>query len=183
MDTKETNTQIPWNKGKKTGFISKNPELTRAKYKQRIPWNRGLKLSQIPRYSNMGFQRGHKHFEGAEKGWFPQGVIPLTAFKPNDERISGERNPNWAGGVTPIHHRIRTSKEYQEWRSQVFERDNWTCKGCGVRGGSLHADHIKPFALFPELRFELTNGRTLCVPCHKETDSYMNRWITKEQYV
>ena len=38
---------------------------------------------------------------------------------------------------------------------------------CGQVGGYLEADHIKPFSLYPELRFELSNGRTYCKPCHK----------------
>ena len=55
------------------------------------------------------------------------------------------------------------------WRKAVFERDNYTCQICRVRGKYLEADHIKPFAYFPELRFELTNGRTLCRKCHDKT--------------
>lgn len=45
----------------------------------------------------------------------------------------------------------------------------------------LKLSNIKKGIHFPELRFELSNGRTLCVPCHKETPTYKNRWITKEQ--
>ena len=64
---------------------------------------------------------------------------------------------------------IRYSKEAKEWRKAVFERDNYTCQYCKVRGGYLEADHIKPFAFFPELRFVLSNGRTLCRKCHNKT--------------
>ena len=84
----------------------------------------------------------------------------------------GESNPTWAGGVTPERKRIRESSEYKHWRKEVFERDNYTCVQCKVRGGALHADHIKPFAYFPELRTSLENGRTLCRPCHLGTDTY-----------
>lgn len=67
---------------------------------------------------------------------------------------------------------IREGIEIKLWREAVFRRDNWTCVTCGKRGARLHADHIKPFAYFPELRFDLNNGRTLCVPCHRKTDTY-----------
>lgn len=62
--------------------------------------------------------------------------------------------------------------DYRLWRTAVYERDNYTCQECGIRGGEINADHIKPWSLFPELRFSLENGRTLCVPCHKKTDTY-----------
>lgn len=63
----------------------------------------------------------------------------------------------------------RYSPEAVAWRKSVFERDNYTCQVCNVRGTYLEADHIKPWAYFPELRFELSNGRTLCRPCHDKT--------------
>jgi len=83
-------------------------------------------------------------------------------------KARGSRNPNWKGGVTPINAAIRTSLEYKNWRRKVFERDNYTCTNCKIRGGNLEADHIKPFALYAELRFEISNGRTFCRPCHKK---------------
>lgn len=56
--------------------------------------------------------------------------------------------------------------EYKSWRNAIFKRDNYTCQICDEYGGILHADHIKPWAQYEELRYELSNGRTLCVPCH-----------------
>lgn len=91
-------------------------------------------------------------------------------------------NSSWRGGITPINITIRMSLEYKNWRKQVFERDNYTCQLCGKMGGNLNADHIKPFSLFIELRFDMNNGRTLCVPCHKNTSSYMNPNMKKEDY-
>jgi len=80
----------------------------------------------------------------------------------------GENHYNWKGGITEENHKIRTSAEYREWRKQVFQRDGWTCQACGYRSKKkqdIRADHIKPFSLYPDLRLEVSNGRTLCIPC------------------
>ncbi len=62
--------------------------------------------------------------------------------------------------------------EYRLWREAVFTRDDWTCQDCRKRGGNLVADHVKSWAEHPELRYDVSNGRTLCVPCHKKTPTY-----------
>ena len=91
------------------------------------------------------------------------------------ESHKGEKSYLWKGGLTKKNLLIRNSVEYKLWREAVFSRDNHTCQGCGERGGKLQADHIKPFSKYIELRFEVNNGRTLCIPCHKATDTYGNK--------
>jgi len=75
-------------------------------------------------------------------------------------------------GISSENEKIRKSTEYRNWRTAVFIRDDYTCQICGVRGSTLHADHIEPFATNPTLRFEISNGRTLCETCHRNTDTY-----------
>lgn len=60
----------------------------------------------------------------------------------------------------------RKNSEYREWRNKVFERDGYTCQCCSKHGGNLNAHHIKNFKSYPELRYEISNGITLCEKCH-----------------
>lgn len=85
---------------------------------------------------------------------------------------SGSNHHNWKGGVTAEHERLRKTARYAQWRVTVFQRDDFTCQMCDKRGGRLHADHIQPFATNPALRLELSNGRTLCVQCHRATPTW-----------
>lgn len=63
-------------------------------------------------------------------------------------------------------------QEYKLWRTSVYQRDCFTCQICGKLGGRLNAHHIFPISLFPKMVFEIDNGKTLCLPCHKLTDSF-----------
>lgn len=82
-------------------------------------------------------------------------------------RFADEKHWNWKGGITPKSITIRMSSEYKDWRLAVFNRDKFTCVGCGdKRGHNLQAHHIMSFAEYPELRFDIANGTTLCKKCH-----------------
>ena len=95
----------------------------------------------------------------------------------HSEIFKGEKSHFWRGGIAPLNKILRNSLEYKLWREKVFERDNYTCVICGKIGQELNADHIKSFAEYPEYRYDLDNGRTLCVPCHKLTPNYAGRKI------
>lgn len=135
-------------------------------------WNKGI-FGRKEWHDTTGLNNGepwNRGSRGLQVAW--NKGIPNVAF-------AGEKNPNWKGGVTREAERIRKSIAYKEWRTAVYQRDNYTCTLCGEsKSGQLNADHIKPFAYFPELRFDISNGRTLCVDCHKQTDTYLikARW-------
>jgi len=104
----------------------------------------------------------------------------LTTRKKISKAGQGEKNSNWQGGKTKEKRRIRCTLEYRLWREQVFVRDNWTCRVCGLRSHKgertgLHPHHIKSFANYPELRFIVENGLTFCEKCHKKTISYSRK--------
>ena len=80
----------------------------------------------------------------------------------------GDKNPNYRGDkcITPVNKRIRMSPEYQDWKNSIFIRDNYTCQECGKKE-KLQVHHVKSFAYYPELRFDISNGITLCIDCHR----------------
>jgi len=98
----------------------------------------------------------------------PLGKRIIEHFK-NLPRLRGAEAPGWKGGVSPENEKQRKSIQFRLWREAVFARDNWTCQECGKRcNEELHPHHIKSFAEYPELRFALDNGITLCKQCHRE---------------
>ena len=115
--------------------------------------------------------------------WMTGKKLSIETREKMSKAQRGENGTNWQGGITKINNTIRRSLQYRLWREAVFRRDDWTCQACGVKSGQgkkviLHADHIKPFAYYPELRFEITNGRTLCRSCHAKTDTYKGKALT-----
>lgn len=80
--------------------------------------------------------------------------------------MRGELNWNWKGGYGTERNQEMGRVEYKDWRQAIFVRDDFTCQICDIHGGHLHADHIKQWADYPELRYDVDNGRTVCRVCH-----------------
>ena len=71
----------------------------------------------------------------------------------------------------------------RKWSQQIMKRDNYTCQICNQHGGNLNAHHLNGWNAFPEQRFDLDNGVTLCVDCHKEFHKMYGRGgNTREQF-
>ena len=74
----------------------------------------------------------------------------------------------WKGKTPPWEkERNRKTPEYQQWRTSVFQRDNYTCQKCGQKGGNLNAHHKIQWIDDKDLRYDMNNGITLCQACHR----------------
>jgi len=105
------------------------------------------------------------------------------------QKHRGENSHFWRGGITQLYVLLRTISIYAEWRDAVFIRDNYTCQNCGRSRCVFHAHHIKSFAqIIRDNKIEtfeqamdckelwmVNNGMTLCIPCHKLTETYASK--------
>lgn len=137
-----------------------------------IPWNKEKKLPQFSGENNSRFSRVKlKCIYCGKEFW-------VKNYRKDEAKYcSKECHYKDNLGLSSENYKLRRSKKFSDWRKKVFERDNYTCQECGQVGGYLHPHHIKPFSIFPELRFDINNGITLCENCHKKTDTYgVNLW-------
>lgn len=157
----------------------KDPESLRSGRLGRTPWNKGTPWPEMSGENNPRYDRTRLTCAWCGSGFDVPAYRVLAGAKFCKTMCAYAYRDK---GLTARNERDRKSVAYKEWRLAVFQRDDHTCQICKKRGGTLHADHIKPFAYFPELRFDIANGRTLCVPCHKGTDTYgVNAWRSAQR--
>jgi hypothetical protein len=82
--------------------------------------------------------------------------------------MRGENNPRWISDRTKLKKRDkRNDPLYKEWRRNVCLRDGFVCKinnkDCCKK---LEVHHILRWADYPELRYDINNGITLCKNHH-----------------
>jgi hypothetical protein len=120
-----------------------------------------------------------------ENGVWNKGMIGYGAGKNHHwhgKDNSGENNPRWIKDRTKL---CRISKQgerrtsvYFNWRKEVWKRDGW---GCMLNGdscnGNIVAHHIKRWIDYPELRYDIKNGITLCQAHHPRKRAEEKRLI------
>ncbi len=138
-------------------------------------WNKGLAKNKQPFF---GKKLSIEHKNSLLKSHLGKSHSKNTKKKMSDnakERLKDPiKNPNWKGGLTKKRNKIMNSNKYKEWRKQVFERDDYTCQDCNKRGGYIEAHHTIPVSKCikldcEKLIYDVYNGMTLCLECHKRT--------------
>jgi hypothetical protein len=110
-------------------------------------WNKGIKMKE--KFPRAGFQKGHPLF-------------------PNLPR--GEKHYRWIKDRSILIRNKRNDPEYKQWVKKVKKIDKNTCcfknKDCS---GYNIVHHIYNWSEYPELRYKVENGITICQAHHPRT--------------
>lgn len=143
-------------------------------------WNRGLTKETDERLMGMSkiMKKRWTTLSQSEKDDI---IKPMNSIDPwlkgktweEDSRIlHGKNHPQWKGGLTLKNYgykgiRLANGNREKIWRNKIYERDSWTCQICHEIGGNLNAHHIKSWKDYPDDRYDIDNGITLCYDCHR----------------
>lgn len=149
------------------------PNRKFCSYKCRTIW-RNKNIPQTLKQRKLSAERSRKLFTGVKKS-------EVTRLKMSEIHL-GNKSLFWKGGLTDKNRKLRNGVLNKIWKEKVLKRDNYTCQKCGAKksdGIRIETDHIKSWAEYPKLRFDINNGRTLCNSCHKKTDNFGSKNISK----
>lgn len=79
----------------------------------------------------------------------------------------GEGHYCWNPNLTDEDRQLRKARtrKMKNWSLDVFKKDNFTCQICESYK-NLNAHHLCSWDMYPELRYDINNGVTLCIHCH-----------------
>jgi len=143
--------RIPWNKGMK-GIYHLPPRKHTNETKRKIS------LSLIGSKRRLGKLNSEETKQKISLKLKGRKLSEVTKRKMSASR-SKDKNWNWRGGSIDKHKGL----EYSIWRKEVYKRDNFKCRindnNCK---GKIEAHHILGWINYPELRYNINNGITLC---------------------
>jgi len=86
----------------------------------------------------------------------------------------GKDNPNWNPNKTDEEREYDRTKDQKclNWSKEVKERDNFKCIVPGCNNHDLESHHLDNWSDYPEKRYDLDNGITLCIEHHKSANGY-----------
>ena len=175
---------IPWNKGI---FGIRKPRKVRAKIPKELhkirqnifqkgmtPWNKGS--IGIMKAWNKGIKKEPtpKKIRNLGICLLCRNNILTTASTKKQIFCSqkchgayrvGINNPRWITDRTQLKddHKDRWGQLHRDWSRQVKNRDNWKCRIANTNcEGRVESHHILSWKEYPELRYKINNGITLC---------------------
>lgn len=166
-------------KNNRAGYIQ--PEETREKISEK------LKGRVLPEETRQKMRLKIVSEETRQK--FRDRKVSVETRQKISQKNRGAGHYNWKNGKTLLTKIIRRCFKYRQWRSDVFERDGFSCVLCGKNKCYLEADHYpESFAnIFDrnaikniehawqcEEFWNINNGRTLCLECHNKTKGRKN---------
>ena len=97
------------------------------------------------------------------------------------QRYVSQRDRNYDEFSNNI--RKRHCVENTDFLRYCLSRDNYQCRICGSKE-NLQGHHLNSYKNYPELRYEPTNGITLCKNCHQLFHNIYGRYnFTKENFI
>lgn len=179
--------QEAWNRGQKTGITPSNKGIDNRKHheckicskKFRAYLDRVYCSIKCSNESKLGNQYNKNRIPSVE-----------TRLKMSEQRI-GDKNWRWIADRTQLKQseKKHLDSTYKCWMLNVKERDSWVCRIADVNcDGRLEAHHILNWVEYPELRYEINNGITLCHAHHprgrakeKELSPYFMELVTSSK--
>ena len=168
----QTKIELPPNREKRFKFCSK--ECQYRSMKNRIPWNKekkGLHLSPLSEWKKgmTPWNKGEKfHCLDCGESVWRKSVRCKKCFSKWKFQIR-MNHPRWKEdrSTLKIGDRVLHDQLSKWWAKDVKIRDSWKCRIADENCfGKLEAHHILPWSQFPELRYQLNNGITLCHAHH-----------------
>lgn len=151
-----------------SGFSGKHTKDTKNKISIKL---RGRKLSTATilkmSVSRMG-EKNPRWKGGKPKCCDCENILSnynnIRCRKCNDKFVSGVNSPMWIEDRSLIKKQEeRNNPNDKQWKYNVYKRDDFKCRiSDGNCKGRLEAHHILPWRDYPELRYEINNGITLC---------------------
>lgn len=168
--TKETDVRLA-NSGKKISATNKG---------NMVPWNKGKIIGDKCRPKKLWFSKTCKQcgnlffsYPSQKQKFCSESCRSYYVFAPErDTRIGRHFDIKNFSKTDNIHKILRGKAMWKIWRKQLFERDNYICQMCGDRSKKNHfvyliPHHIKGVTYFPDEAFNVENGITVCLDCHR----------------
>jgi len=161
--------------------ITKQGWITRKANGNGDPWNKGLTgVQSCPEHKKEAQRLKRGSLNQNWKGGLPLCKCgkQLSAYtytrcidchKKEVLKAKGEEHFNWIKDRNQVKmsEKHGYDSNYKFWMISVRNRDNWKCKinNCDC-SGRLESHHILSWKEYPELRYNINNGITLCQKHH-----------------